>query len=185
MLQQIQAKVAECRAIAEKHYGHEFPKLTVRVNLTGLAAGQAVYDPKFQKYTLRFNSKLAKENEDQFLKQTVPHEFAHFIQYCLFPGSQAHGKEWKSIMVEVFNLPPKRCHKYDTSSVRKKTKPYIYACVTCSHEYQFGAKRHSNMLKNPKHYRCGKCAGLLERAKTLKPKSRNLDKRKMKPTDLD
>lgn len=69
-----------------------------------------------------FNIKLAVQNPDEYYDQVVPHEIAHHIQYLLFPKSMrklgGHGKEWKRIMKEVFNIPADRFHSMDTTDVR-------------------------------------------------------------------
>ena len=69
-----------------------------------------------------FNIKLAIKNPNEYYDQVVPHEVAHHIQYLLFPKSMkklaGHGKEWKGIMKNVFELSPDRFHSMDTSDVR-------------------------------------------------------------------
>lgn len=69
-----------------------------------------------------FNIKLAVQNPDEYYDQVVPHEVAHHIQSILFPKSLrklgGHGKEWKTIMRDVFQLSPDRYHDMDTSDVR-------------------------------------------------------------------
>ena len=69
-----------------------------------------------------FNIKLAVQNPDEYYDVVVPHEVAHHIQYLLFPTSMkklgGHGKEWKSIMQDVFKLSAERYHYMDTSDVR-------------------------------------------------------------------
>jgi len=70
-----------------------------------------------------YNIKLAVENPEEYYEQIVPHEVAHHIQYLLFPKSMrklaGHGKEWKGIMKNVFQIPPDRYHQMDTSDVRE------------------------------------------------------------------
>ena len=70
----------------------------------------------------QFNIKLAVQNPDEYYDQVVPHEVAHHIQWVLFPKSmkklKGHGKEWKSIMTDVFQLSPDRYHQMDTTDVK-------------------------------------------------------------------
>jgi predicted SprT family Zn-dependent metalloprotease len=67
----------------------------------------------------RFNLTLAKENIDEFIEVVVPHEIAHQIQHQLFPNAKnPHGKEWRGIMTDCFEIPGNRYHSMDTESVR-------------------------------------------------------------------
>lgn len=69
-----------------------------------------------------FNIKLAVKNPSEYLDQIVPHEVAHHVQYILFPKSMkklnGHGKEWKNIMSNVFELAADRYHTMDTTDVK-------------------------------------------------------------------
>lgn len=76
---------------------------------------------------LRFNLQLYRENSEDFLKQTVPHEVAHLVAHQLFGDRiQPHGEEWQLIMRGVYELPPHRCHNYAVK--RRTVTRYIYRC---------------------------------------------------------
>lgn len=138
--------------IAENYFHRTFEKPSVKVNLRGKAAGQA----RLGQAQLRFNRILYEENRGHFIKQTVGHEVAHWIAYCLWGNVRAHGKEWQHIMLQVFGLPPTRLHDYDVSSVQGKTYPYR---CNCRH-YQLSTRRHRAILRG-RYYQCRECGAML------------------------
>lgn len=155
--QQVRDAFAECYKTASKK-GYNLDEIEIRFDLKGTCGGQFCW--KYGKMYFRVNLQLAHENIDDYLKQTVPHEFCHYIQRMedknVFYRSQPHGYEWKSLMLDVFNLDPKRCHNYDTSNVKQRrgTK-YIYKC-NCM-EHPLGAIRHRNFERGKRLYRCRRC----------------------------
>jgi len=147
LLTAMRNRVEECFQTAEKHYEVKIPRCSINFTLKGTKAGTACFGKK----ELRFNRKLAVENRDHFMNDTVPHEVAHIVQRWRY-GYQVepHGREWKKIMVEVFRIPPKRCHNLDVSSVKRKTKEYAYVCG-CNggtKQWMVGAIKHKTMQRN-------------------------------------
>ena len=146
--------------IANAYYGTNYPDIESRFDLKGGCAGQFVM--KGGKDYFRFNLILATENWNHFLKVTVPHEVAHYIQRKKFGHYDAygrrvppHGKQWKSIMKNCFGLRPHRCHSYDTSNARRSTrKVFEYKCKCRT--FQFTSVRH-NKVKRGVVYTCQKC----------------------------
>lgn len=97
----------------------DFTELHTSSDVKDRACGGRFY-PGSRNYA--FNIKLAVQNPDEYYDQIVPHEVAHHIQSILFPKSLqklgGHGKEWKSIMRNVFGLSPDRYHQLDTTDVK-------------------------------------------------------------------
>ena len=114
--QRVLTRIVECHT----HHGGSMPVPTVSFDLRGKTAGQAF----LSKHHIRLNGQLLNENPDDFIHQTVGHEWAHLLcHYRHGPRVAAHGKEWKLIMVAL-GLNPERCHTYDTtrSTVRRTTR---------------------------------------------------------------
>lgn len=153
----IEQKYNECYEIA-KAKGYDLPKINIEWNLRGTVAGMFCWQGN--RMFFRVNEELAKANLDDYLKQTIPHEFSHYIVRARYEnfgyGIKPHGWEWKKIMLKVFGLEPHRCHKYDVSAVKQNRRHYVYVCA-CNKKYPLGAKRHRNLLMNPKKYFCPKC----------------------------
>lgn len=155
LLVQIRHRTEECLVHAEKHFGISLPRPRIDFSLTGTTAGQYCLKGN----VLRYNVKLAVGNQEDFLATTVQHEVAHAVQFLNFykVGIAPHGKEWKKIMVECFKLPPRVCHNYDVSKVKRNTKSYAYGCACPGKIHQCGLIKHKKILKNARQYICLKC----------------------------
>ena len=112
---------------AEKHYKQPFALPEIRWDVKNTDGGRAAY----KDWLVRFNLILCVENEEKFLKTTVPHEMAHLIAYQVYHKALAdagkklrpHGKEWKEAM-SVVETPPAVKHTYDCTSIqRPKRRP--------------------------------------------------------------
>lgn len=90
----------------------DFPKIEWTV--IGTTAGRAWLN----QWRIQLNEQLCKENVEDFINSTVPHEVAHLVAYKVF-GDDGHGKGWKSVM-RALGLDPERCHDYDTHNVEGK-----------------------------------------------------------------
>lgn len=155
VLNKIRQTVEESFLIAERHFGSEIPRVPVSFDLTGKAAGQAVWSPNKPQRRIRFNAKLAAENEDHFLKEIVQHEVCHILDFH-FNNSSSHGRPWRKLMIEVFHLVPKRTHSLDVSAVARKTRSYKYSCECPDKIHSMGGIRHKRSLRGAV-YTCAKC----------------------------
>lgn len=134
------------------------PKIEIDFSLKGRVAG--MFCRRIGKSYFRVNLFLAKNNLDDYLRQTIPHEFCHYYVIHNFGRVQSHGWEWKNAMRTLFGLDPKRCHNYDVSqSQGRATTKYEYKC-NCK-TFFIGAVRHRRLKLNPFHYRCAYCNSTL------------------------
>ena len=129
----------------------------VSFDLRGQAAGQANYP----KNKIRFNRDLLEKYTDEFVSQTVPHEFAHLVAYSKFGRRiRPHGVEWKSVMVAL-GVKPVRTHSFEVIPARRlKRFPYKCNCFDLFHE--LSTIRH-NRIQRGKLYICKKCGKALRR----------------------
>lgn len=154
LLSHLQAVIEHCYQTAESFFKCSFARPQVQLNLKGYNAGTATP----QKNLLRFNKQLLLDNQQHFLKQTVPHEVAHLIAYQIFGLKiKPHGKEWQLIMQKVYQLPAERCHHYEVA--RKKKAYYIYECA-CKTQHPLTIRRH-NLIQKGSKYICKYCKGFL------------------------
>lgn len=154
----IKVRVTECLHLASAHFGKTFPEIPVKFDLTGRVGGYYCYHKcdATGKVTqsFRFNRALVRENLNEYLDQICPHEVAHYIAGTEWGmGIQPHGVEWKSVMIEVFNLSPDRCHSMDTTSVAKRY--FIYDCGCREHPL---TKIKHNRIMRGYGYRCRACS---------------------------
>lgn len=149
----VQERVHEALGRCREVYP-ELPAPRVWFDLKGASAGQA----HLGKGGLRFNPVLLEGNRSAFFDDVIPHEMAHWLVFHLANGPRLkpHGREWKSVMRDLFGLEPKVTHQFDIK--HSQVRPYHYRCHCQSH--YFTARRHSLVLKG-RRYRCRDCAQTL------------------------
>lgn len=130
------------------------PAPKVWFNLRGASAGQA----HLGHGGLRFNPVLLSENRTAFFEDIIPHEMAHWLVFHLDNGPRLkpHGREWKTVMRELFGLVPTVTHQFDIQQAQPA--PYRYQCDCRIH--QFTPRRHA-LVANGRRYRCRHCAKTL------------------------
>ena len=103
------------------------------------------------------------ENGDEFIEDTVPHEFAHLVTYALYGTDRdykghrrvkPHGSQWQRVM-RLLGYKPTRCHNFDVKPARKVASKYRYSCG-CK-EYFLTAIRHNKILSGKSSYSCTRC----------------------------
>lgn len=150
--------------LANDMYGINVDYPCISFKLKGRTAGTARSIGKLAE--VRYNPVLLQENKNDFLKRTVPHEVAHIVVAEKYRyRAKPHGWEWKKVMRD-FGLEPSRCHSYDTTNARVRTRgrmsrEYEYKC-SCR-TYKLTVIRHRRVLKGVNYY-CEKCKQPLVRA---------------------
>jgi SprT protein len=151
----LRQRVETCYQQAETFFKRPFPRPEVSFKLRGQKAGVA----HLHENLLRFNLQLYRENQEDFLRQTVAHEVAHLVAHQLFGDRiQAHGEEWQLIMRGVYELPPNRCHNYAVQ--RRAVTRYIYRCPCPQGDFPFTAQRHK-LVRQGRRYLCKRCREIL------------------------
>lgn len=146
----IAEKVVECIYLASSKLNCPFPIPVLEYDLVGVTAGRAFHNS----WKIKFNLELAKLNFENFLNSTIPHEVAHLVEFRKF-CTHGHGPNWKYVMSHVFGLIPKRCHNYDTSTVKTKLyDTYLYVCSCKDYKIKTGIHRKIQMGRL---YRCRIC----------------------------
>ncbi|WP_447555339.1 SprT family zinc-dependent metalloprotease [Vreelandella sp. EE22] len=137
--------LARCR---EVHPTLPAPK--VWFDLKGASAGQA----HLGRGGLRFNPVLMKENRQAYFDEVIPHEMAHWLVFHLKNGPRLkpHGREWQTVMRELFALTPSVTHRFDIAQSQRR--PYHYRCACQSH--YFTPQRHAQAARG-RRYRCRVC----------------------------
>ncbi|WP_028863538.1 SprT family zinc-dependent metalloprotease [Psychromonas aquimarina] len=148
----LQVKGEDCFILAECFFDRPFKRPAYLFNQRGKSAGTA----HLQRNLIKFNPVLYKQNQDEFLQQVVAHEVAHLITYQLFGKVRPHGREWRQVMIEVFNRPANTTHNLDIKDVIGQQ--FEYRCLCTSH--QLTIRRHNKVLKGAE-YLCKSCRGIL------------------------
>lgn len=134
----IENRVKQCLEIATKNTETAFELPTIAYNLKGYQAGQAFP----AKWMIKFNAKMAEQNEDRFIHEVAAHEVAHLVTYRMWKTLD-HGRDFKKVM-EWFSVDPKRCHDFEATPSRV-IRRFEYSC-NCS-KHQVSSIRHNRILK--------------------------------------
>ena len=108
------------------------------------------------------NEKMKSEND--YIKNTIGHEYAHLVAFKYFGWKgvegKPHGRAWKAVM-HSFELDPKRCHNYETKPARK-TRSRTCHCNVCHEEFKVGSIRYNRIRKGGRNYVHKNCGGTIE-----------------------
>ena len=141
-------KVEQCINHASSYFKQRFRLPKISFNQRGKIAGCA----RLQSNELRFNPVLLSDNMDDFLEEVVPHEVCHLLAYKLFGKVRPHGKEWQSLMIELFGLKGQTYHQMDVTKVKGKSFNYQCECGPI----ELGIRRHNKVVKGKQIYICRK-----------------------------
>lgn len=149
----INTELTRCLKVIELKFGRRFPRPLVTFDLTGLRAGSA----RPRTWQIQLNPLFFETHADETVHETVPHEFAHLIDYALHPenfrrpvvkkGRKAarrslHGPTWKQIM-RALGVAPERCHQMTVPGMRRRIpKRYDYRCPYCGNTVVIGPRHH-------------------------------------------
>lgn len=148
LIEQLTTQVEQCYLIAERRLKQQFSRPTILFNQRGKIAGSAM----LQSNTLRFHPLIYQQNKQHFLAHVVPHEIAHLLVWQLHGKTRPHGKEWQTLMTQVFEVPAYTTHRYDVSQLGLTS--FLYYCQ-CG-DVELTVRRHNKVLKGAQ-YRCKAC----------------------------
>jgi SprT protein len=144
--------VKRCLDILGDRFQTTFATPEIKYDLEGRTAGQAIGT-----HTIRLNLTLLRENRQDMLENTLPHEIAHCVVAARYPRAKAHGYEWERVM-RLLGLSPTRCHNYETTPARIHKK-FEHHCL-CPEPHLVGSAVHNRILAG-KYYYCRKCKARL------------------------
>lgn len=163
-LKEMKAAVLARIAEVEKHTGWKLPNIEIRYDIDSRRlAGQAVYnyaDPS--RLIMRLNPIMWNFNKQQYIYDTVVHEWCHLVDVYLNGRSSGHGSKWQNIMRKA-GLIPTRCHSMEIpKEVRagRSGPTTTCTCEKCGTTFELSLKRIA-MMRKGRTYSHNKCGGKL------------------------
>ncbi|MEI6512240.1 MAG: SprT-like domain-containing protein [bacterium] len=73
--------------------------------------------------------------DEQRVKVTLAHEYAHAVASCRAKGESSHGPTWHTVMAEI-GIAAKVRHSFDASALRRPSRWLKeYECPVCLHRW--------------------------------------------------
>lgn len=143
---------------AEQIYDRKFKRIPVVFDLRGSTAG--MYKVYGKRRWIRFNPWIFGKYFDLSLKDTVPHEVAHYIVDEFYgKGVKPHGIQWKNLMAR-FEADPGVTFNLDISDIPQRAQnTHQYQCLCDTHE--MSTTRHNRVMRGKGSYQCRNCDGEL------------------------
>lgn len=156
---QVAQRTEEYIVRAEHLYGRRFDRVPVLFDLKGHAAG--MFKVIGKRRLIRYNPWIFAKYFEENLRDTVPHEVAHYIVHEVYPRrtTKPHGQAWKNLMSE-YGADPGVTFNLDLEGVPQRSqKTHRYQCGCQIHEVS--TTRHNRMQRRRMRYHCCSCDGLL------------------------
>ena len=144
---------------AEGIFDRRFDRIPVLFDLKGRSAGmfKTIGERRFIRYNPWIFAKYFEEN----LRDTVPHEVAHFIVHEAYPrrGVKPHGAQWRDLM-SSFGADPGVTFDLDLEGIPQRSqRTHRYHCGCQIH--QVSTTRHNRVQRQRMSYYCLTCNGSL------------------------
>ncbi len=158
--QRVIACTQACLARATIRYGRKLPPVEVLFDLGGQAAGQFRWTARSRQCVIRYNPWVFAADFEHHLLDTVMHEVAHYIVYCLHGARvRPHGAEWRRVMQDS-GAEPKATGRYPLHGVPvRRQQRHAYHCACRTHELT--STRH-NRQQRGSAYICRHCGTPLQ-----------------------
>lgn len=156
---EVEQRTEEFIVRAESIFARRFDRVPVLFDLRGRAAG--MFKVVGRHRMIRYNPWIFAKYFDENLRDTVPHEVAHYIVHEVYPrrATKPHGQAWKSLMAS-FGADPGVTFNLNLDGVPQRSqRKHRYYCGCQVHAVS--TTRHNRIQARRVRYHCCKCAGLL------------------------
>ncbi|MDZ7782190.1 MAG: SprT-like domain-containing protein [Halioglobus sp.] len=146
-------------ARAEVLFDRQFPRIPVTFDLRGATAG--MFRRAGRRCEIRYNPWIFGKYFLENLRDTVPHEVAHYIVYAVHGARRIkpHGTQWRDLMAR-FGADPGVTFDLDLEGVpRRRQRTHSYRCDCGLHA--LSTTRHNRIQRGRGSYQCRACHGLL------------------------
>ncbi len=149
------AEVTRYQDLLAEEFSIDVPLINVHFDLIGGTVG--MYFNKNNERRYRFNSYLFSKYWHENVRNTIPHEVAHYACDLLFDYRRIrpHGRQWQAIM-RFFGAEPTRTCQFDLAGIPKRSmRRFNYYCKCDTH--QLSAVRHNRVGRGQQRYVCRRC----------------------------
>ncbi len=157
--QQVVEETAKYIGLANRLLATDYPLIPILFDLKGHTIG--MYKHGRGERVIRYNSLIFAKYYNANLRDTVPHEVAHYIVDMRYANKKIspHGRQWR-LMMENFSAGASRTANYDLSDIPKRRYSTVaYRCHCQTH--QLGIRRHNKVIKHKMRYFCRRCGDTL------------------------
>ena len=141
-INEVNSKLTSLATRANAIFGIELPHITVKFDLRGRSAGQAIR--RGGEFSVRFNrDMMLNESWDHIINETVPHELAHIVCFVNPNLGRNHDAGWNRVC-RLLGGSGERCHKEVVTYAKGNT--YIYTTST-GHTVSLSAIRHRKVQR--------------------------------------
>ena len=156
---QVVAATEDFIGLSERLFNRPFERVPVLFDLRGRAAG--MFKVVGRHRCIRYNPWIFSKYFEENLRDTVPHEVAHFVVHELYglKTVKPHGEQWQAVM-QCFGADAGVTFDLDLDGIprrRQRTHPYRCDCRL----HQVSTTRHNRVLRNAGRYHCRACGGNL------------------------
>jgi SprT protein len=144
---------------AEVLFARQFERVPVLFDLKGRAAG--MFKVIGKRRLIRYNPWIFAKYFEENLRDTVPHEVAHYIVHEIYPRRRIkpHGSQWQELMA-CFGADAGVTFDRDLDGVPQRSqRTYAYYCGCQLHAVS--TTRHNRVQRRRMRYHCCSCDGLL------------------------
>ncbi len=157
--EQVCAETVRYIRLAEELLDRRFDLIPVVFDLGGRTAG--MFKACKAECLIRFNPWIFAKYFPENLRDTVPHEVAHYIVHELYDLHRVkpHGPEWRALM-EAFDANPDVTFRLDLDGIpQRRQRTHAYHCRCRTHAVS--STRHNRARAGRGSYCCRYCRGEL------------------------
>jgi len=147
--QQVQERVSQLIARVEELYSLKLPKIDIRFDLRGAAAGIAGYTQGGTQLYMRFNQDMMQNSGwDHLFDNTVPHELAHIVCFVAPRLGRDHDSGWRRVCRALGGNGESR-HTQQVTYAKGKT---FYYTTNMGHTVAMSVIRHRRIQQGHRYY---------------------------------
>jgi SprT protein len=156
---QVEQRTEDYIVLAERIYDCQFDRVPVLFDLKGRAAG--MFKSIGKRRLIRYNPWIFAKYYEENLRDTVPHEVAHYIVHELYPrrATKPHGSAWKKLMAK-FGADAGVTFDLNLDGVPQRNQQTHRYCCGCQ-LHEVSTTRHNRVQRRRMRYQCCSCGGLL------------------------